>query len=106
MDYLKIDLTETVAAMAEAAVVHDFDQKTWDGLTGVEKQHVLQSMLKLLLPAADTFEAAVRASIAEDIRTVAARKDRIRPLEKHAETPTDLANDFEWAAMIAERSVA
>lgn len=42
---------------------------------------------------------------AADIRALAADRDRVRPLRKDAQTPTDFADDFEWAAMIAEQSV-
>jgi hypothetical protein len=45
-----------------------------------------------------------RAGAAEDIRKVASDRDRVRPLRKDAQTPTDFADDFEWAAMIAEES--
>lgn len=40
-----------------------------------------------------------------DIREVANDRARVRPLRKDAKTPTDFADDFEWAAMIAEESV-
>ena len=45
-----------------------------------------------------------RERAAEDIRALAADRGRIRPLRKDAETPTDFADELEWAAMIAEGS--
>lgn len=46
-----------------------------------------------------------RERAAEDIREVANDPERTRPLRKDALFATDLADDFEWAAMIAEGSV-
>jgi hypothetical protein len=54
------------------------------------------------LAVVDVVEKALRAQIAAEIRAVAADPDRRRPLRLDAETPSDFANDTEWAAMIAE----
>lgn len=48
---------------------------------------------------------AVRKQIAAEIRAVAADPTRPRPLRADAETRTDYADDFEWAALIAEGSL-
>ena len=48
-------------------------------------------------------EREVRAQVATEIRKVGANMSGYeRPRRHDAETPTDFANDFEWAAMIAE----
>lgn len=47
-------------------------------------------------------KAEARAEVAERIRALNDDPERVRPLRHDAETPTDFANDFEWAAMIAE----
>lgn len=51
-----------------------------------------------------TYYKAVREQAAAEIRAVANDRERKRPMEKDAKYVTDLANDFEWAAMIAEGS--
>lgn len=47
-------------------------------------------------------EQALRDEIAANIRTTLADPERVRPRRKDAESATDLADDVEWAAMIAE----
>lgn len=48
---------------------------------------------------------ATRDAVAAEIRAVAADPDRRRPVMPGGEVHTDYANDFEWAAMIAEGDV-
>ena len=47
-------------------------------------------------------EQALRDEIAANIRTTLTDPERVRPRRKDAEFATDLADDVEWAAMIAE----
>lgn len=49
-------------------------------------------------------EDRIRQAIAKDIRRVFSDRRRQRPLRTDATSPTDFADDAEWAAMIAEGS--
>lgn len=58
--------------------------------------------LELATEWAEAAEPVLRAKVAAEIRAVAADPDRRRPLRRDAQVRTDVANDLEWAAMIAE----
>lgn len=50
----------------------------------------------------DALTAAVRARIAADIRATFTDPERLRPRDPEGEFATDLLNDWQWAALIAE----
>lgn len=66
----------------------------------------LESVLDHLPERDEAVRADERECVAAEIRGVAADPARRRPREKDGEFPTDLANDFEWAAIIAEGSTS
>lgn len=96
MDFSKVDLTEVVDAMAQAALDKGEGEGVWEQSTPLQKQEARQIMLTLLLPGADVLEGVIRSVIAEEIR------DRAKFLNPIGDQYAGLMD----AAMIAEGSVS
>lgn len=98
---------ENVAGLGDVLGVHEWQPTTEPyGWCACGESHSRTThrahVADMLAQVTEAREAELRAEIGRQIRATAADPERRRPLAPDAECPTDFANDFEWAARIAE----